>query len=142
MVRRRVTRSDIDAAILRWLTALERVPCRSVSAQLVTAARLGTRVTGGKPPEMPMTQLVEAERPLRLLTRQEKHLLICKYWQRPKWTTIERVVDGRNVEYLTREWRGDEAVAKAVGAPSVRAVKARLARARAKIRWCLEKSLA
>jgi hypothetical protein len=126
---------DVEAAIRRYGKALELASaCRSATQAVEQAGRLGCRVDGGAPPDPQIFELGAAMHPLRLCTDAERELLLIKYWHGAKWGNVERKWGNTRVEYPIRIYRTDGEVAEIIGAPSCRAVRARLERARAKIR--------
>jgi len=76
-----ISRARIDAAIERWLRALELAGAmRSTSALLAQAAQLGCQVHGTRRAQScPLTGLAAAERAVALCTGMERRALALKY---------------------------------------------------------------
>jgi len=107
---------------------------RTVSSQLAAAAEYGGPLHGSSAGVVePALGLLEAERPLSLLTREERELLLEKYGRHPRQVLVTRVTSrGVELDYMKACWQSDEDVAGWLGW-TVAVVRHRLRAARAKI---------
>ena len=136
-MRRRVSGTAVTAVIVQWLAALERAGrVRSNSGQLAVAQRYGMLPRGGRRPDPRLPGLVPAAGPLAGLSHAELTLLALKYGA-GSTVLVERVVDGRRVEYSKRCWARSEDIARELGL-TARVVDARIRAIRRKIARALE----
>jgi hypothetical protein len=115
---RRPDRAEVTAAIVVWLQARERAErCRSVSASLAQAAEYGGPIHAQPAsPPCPASGLVDAERPVALLTDAERALLVERYWRDFRMVAVDReLAPGVRLTYLKACWQADEVVARRLG---------------------------
>jgi len=133
---RRPTREEVTAAILSWLRARERAEqMRTISAALAQAAEYGCPIHARPAhPSCPAMGLVDAERPIALLTSPERRLLVERYWRDFRMVEVEReIAPGVRAPYLRAAFQDDRVVARRLGV-GVATLRKRLGSVREKVR--------